>query len=261
MDLTDYYHLVSHEKRARRYLARKCLKNGRRICPRCSGKKLYRLANDRRRCARCKYTFHDFSGRWINRSQLSCVQWLSVIKLFELEVPTRSISDQLNINYKTIARAIEIIRRAISKHSKCSFNDCHNGSPITFGVLENNKQAQITTVPDISVMMIKDLPVRKFRKGSIIYTGRYNGYDGLIAHSARYETGYNGKQLYRDQSSFSEFQGFMNWAAEKFQNHRMVSKKHFPLFLKELEFRYNHPEETHFELTAQAICELVQNES
>ena len=256
MELTDYYHLVSSEQQARRYLTRKCLKNGRRMCPRCNGKKLYRLATHRRRCARCKYTFHDFSGRWINQSQLSCVQWLSIVKLFELEVSTRSISDQLNINYKTIARAVEIIRKALAANSISSSHLDQNGSCIAFGVLEHDQRAKITAIPGLTIGEVARLPIRKFRKGSIVYTTRYNGYSGLIAHGARHETGY-GRSVFGDKSNVSDFQGFMNWAADKFQTHRRVPKKHFPVLLKELEFRYNHQEKDFFDLTAKALCSLV----
>lgn len=256
MEITSYYHLVSSEKRARRYLAKKCLNIRRRICPRCNGKKIYRLANDRCRCARCKYTFHDFSGRWINRSNLSCVQWLSIIKLFELEVSPQSISNQLNISYKTVVRAIAIIRRAIVDYGRSSLESFQNGS-FAYGVREDGGRAQIKMVPNLTITKLSSLPIRKFRKGSIVYTTQYNGYDGLIAHGARYETGYNGKRLFGDQSNFSELQGFMNWATDRFQKYRMVSKKQFPLLLKELEFRYNHLEADFFDLIANAICSPI----
>lgn len=71
MDLEAYEKLVFTETPARRYLLGVCWKNHQRFCPRCRCRKVYRLADGRRRCARCRYTFHDFSGRWINRGALS----------------------------------------------------------------------------------------------------------------------------------------------------------------------------------------------
>ncbi|MBW1716685.1 MAG: transposase, partial [Deltaproteobacteria bacterium] len=116
MDLETYYKLVSNENRARNYLSKKCLKNGHRFCPRCNHRKLYKLKDNRRRCKRCKYTFRDFSGRWINHGRLSCVQWLSIIKLFELEVSVRKIAGQMNLAYNTAYRAVQTIRYAILAH-------------------------------------------------------------------------------------------------------------------------------------------------
>ena len=98
MDLDTYYKLITSEQAARKYLSKKCRKNGHRFCPRCKQRKLYKLADERYRCSRCDYTFHDFSGRWINQGRLSYVQWLSVIKLFELEVSAHKMSLQLGLS-------------------------------------------------------------------------------------------------------------------------------------------------------------------
>jgi transposase len=94
MDLTSYFIIVKNEQSTYKYLSKKCLKNGHRFCPRCKQRKLYKLADKRRRCSRCKYTFHDFSGRWINHGRFSCVKWLHLIKLFELEASVRKMAEQ-----------------------------------------------------------------------------------------------------------------------------------------------------------------------
>jgi len=57
------YELIRSESKAKKYLSKKCLKNGHRICPRCNSRKRYKLADGRYRCSRCLYAFHDFSGR------------------------------------------------------------------------------------------------------------------------------------------------------------------------------------------------------
>src|SRR5210317_1354794 len=99
MDIDTYHKLIYSEKRAYNYLSKKCLKNGHRFCPRCNQRKLYKLSDKRRRCSRCKYTFHDFSGRWINHGRLTCIQWLSLIKLFELELSIRKMAEQMSLAY------------------------------------------------------------------------------------------------------------------------------------------------------------------
>jgi len=118
MDLDTYYKLISSEQAARKYLSRKCRKNGHRFCPRCKQRKLYKLADERYRCSRCDYTFHDFSGRWINYGRLSAVQWLSLIKLFELEVSVRKMSLQLGLSYRAVYGAVSAIRMAILSHAE-----------------------------------------------------------------------------------------------------------------------------------------------
>jgi len=117
MELTRYYELINSEQRAKNYLSKKCLKNGHRFCPRCLHRRRYKLSSGRRRCARCKYTFHDFSGRWIGLGNLSCIKWLSLIKLFELELSVRKMAEQMNLAYNTVYRAVKTIRCVILAHS------------------------------------------------------------------------------------------------------------------------------------------------
>ena len=119
MDLKAYYKLISSERTARKYLSRKCRKNGHRFCPRCGQRKLYKLADERYRCSRCDYTFHDFSGRWINYGRLSAVQWLSLIKLFELEVSVRKMSLQLGLSYRAVYGAAAKAIEAGGRPAKC----------------------------------------------------------------------------------------------------------------------------------------------
>ena len=40
------------------------------FCPRCQSRRVYVLKEGRMRCGGCGYTFHDFSGRWINRVKI-----------------------------------------------------------------------------------------------------------------------------------------------------------------------------------------------
>jgi len=118
MDIDTYHKLIYSENRARNYLSKKCRKFGHRFCPRCNQRKLYKLKDNRRRCSRCKYTFHDFSGRWINYGRLTCIQRLSLIKLFELELSVRKVAEQMNLAYNTIYHAIQTVRYAILAHAE-----------------------------------------------------------------------------------------------------------------------------------------------
>lgn len=79
MDLSTYESLIRSESAARRFVLGFCFKNQQRLCPRCRTRKLYRTG-DRRRCARCRYTFHDLTDRWINRGRLTPGQWLRIVK-------------------------------------------------------------------------------------------------------------------------------------------------------------------------------------
>lgn len=74
------------------------------FCSRCRSYKVYRLLGKRYRCQRCNYTFHDLNNRWINKVNISPKQWLWIIKLFELDISTRKIAQQIRLSYPTVLK-------------------------------------------------------------------------------------------------------------------------------------------------------------
>jgi transposase len=279
MELSTYYELISNERNAKRYLSKKCLKNGHRFCPRCNSRKLYKLADARYRCSRCRYTFHDFTGRWINQGRLSCVQWLSIIKLFELEVSVRKMSQQMRLSYRAVYRAVSAIRLSILSHARDAeglldgeieidesyFGGRRKGKrgrgaagkvPV-FGILERNGVVQVTVVPDVTAETLLGLTVKKVRRGSVVYTDKFKSYDSLMFCGYRHLNVDHQKQFSSGKVYINGLEGFWSWAKERFIKHHGVSKEHFPLYLKELEFRYNHRNSDIFDQIDNYLCNLV----
>jgi len=90
-----------------------CWKNYRRFCIRRGSYKVYRLSGKRYRCSRCRYTFTEFTGRWINKLRISYKKWLWILKLFELEISAKKIAQQVELSYPTVLKAVHLIRMAI----------------------------------------------------------------------------------------------------------------------------------------------------
>lgn len=279
MDMESYNRLSTSERRAVQFLLGKCFKNQQRFCPRCRTRKLYRLADKRRRCSRCDYTFHDFSGRWINRGRLTATQWLTIIKLFELEVSVRKMAQQMGLAYNTVYRAVMPICMDIVAHApdaerllggeieldESYFGGRRKGNrgrgaagkvPV-FGLLERDGKFSVTVVANVTAETLVGLTVKTVRRGSIVYTDRFKSYDSLmfcgyshlkVDHSVRFGSG----KVY-----INGLEGFWSWAKERLIKHHGISKNHFPLYLKELEFRYNHRHQDIFELVAKYLCDLV----
>ncbi|MBI3319117.1 MAG: transposase [Candidatus Omnitrophica bacterium] len=87
MDPVDAFHRrIQTERKARKYLRKRVWKNGRKFCTRCHGYRVYQTVGVRYRCRRCRYTFSDWTGRWLGQLKITATQWLWVLKLFELEV-------------------------------------------------------------------------------------------------------------------------------------------------------------------------------
>ncbi|MBF8260331.1 MAG: DDE Tnp IS1595 protein [Actinobacteria bacterium] len=262
MDLTTYERLVKTENAARKYLLGFCFENHQRFCPRCKGKKLYRLADDRRRCSSCRYTFHDFSGRWINQGNLTAGQWLRLIKLFELELSVRKISQQLRLSYNAAYKAVHTIRDAILVHStdgevslsgevevdESYFGGKRKGKrgrgaagkvPV-FGILEREGRVFVEVLPSTRAKDVLALTVKKVRRGSIVYTDRYKSYDALMFCGYRHLRVDHGKYFSRGRVYINGLEGFWSYAKERIMKYHGVSPERFPFYLKELEFRYNH---------------------
>ena len=113
MKLESFEFVTQSENRARLFFRKACWKNGPVFCTRCRSRKVYRIVGRRYRCKRCKYTFHDFSNRWINELNISFKKWLWIVKFFELEVSARKIAQQVGLSYPTVLKAVTIIRLAI----------------------------------------------------------------------------------------------------------------------------------------------------
>lgn len=279
MDLTNYYNLISSESKAKKYLLVKCFKNHQRFCPRCRQRKLYKLQSQKYRCSSCNYTFHDFSGRWINHGRLTCVQWLSIIKLFELEVSVRKMAQQMKLSYRTVYRAVRTIRMAILSHAADSasllegeieldesyFGGRRKGNrgrgaagkvPV-FGILERKGIVQVSVVQNVTAETLLDLTVKKVRRGSVVYTDKFRSYDSLMFCGYRHLKVDHSKYFSSGKVTINGLEGFWSWAKERFIKHHGVSKKHFPLYLKELEFRYNNRNSDIFNQVAVFLCDLV----
>lgn len=282
MDLETYEKLVRSESSARRFLLGFCWKNHQRSCPRCQGRRLYRLADGRRRCARCHYPFHDFSRRWINRGALSAPQWLRLLKLFELEVSTRKMAAQLKVAYNTAYKAVTTLRLAIVAHAQdggaallggeVEMDEAYFGGrrqgrrgrgaagkvPV-FGILERDGRVLLEVLPNIQAQTVLGLAVTKVRRGSIVYTDRFQIYDALIFCGYRHLQVDHRTRFACGRVYINGLEGFWSYAKERLMKHHGISPQRFPLYLKELEFRYNHRHEDLFTTSVAFLCDLVPN--
>lgn len=268
--------LGASERRSRSYLVKKVWQKKRRFCIRCRGAKIYRLAEKRYRCARCGYTFQDFSGRWIGRLNLKARQWLWILKLFELEVSTRRIASEIGISYPTALKAVQLIRCAIAQSTSESktrgeealeeyYLGCQSrglrlpesvGRAPVFGVVERHGQVQVILLRHIGAETLLSDALKTGTTGSIVYTDRFRDYDAILFWRHGHVHVEYAPHL-TQRKVHNSVEGFCNFARERLSNVHGVSKQSFPLYLKELEFRYNHRQHSIFDLLASYITELV----
>jgi len=201
MKLKSFEFLVNSEKKVKGYLVKACWKNYTRFCIRCRTRKIYLIRRDRYRCSQCHYEFSDFTGRWINKVKLPSKDWLWLIKLFELEISARKASQELGISYPTVLKAFYVIRQAITAHTRDgdhllngeieaneaffdgrgkrrATKDSQNKIPV-FGILERKGRVKVEPLRDMSAESLLNLTVKTVRRGSVVYTDQFQGYDAL----------------------------------------------------------------------------------
>jgi len=81
----------------------------------------------------------------------------------------------------------------------------------------------------------------KTRKGSVYYTDAFRGYQSLKRYG-KHHTVNHSKSLFdkRTKNHINGIEGFLSYAKHILYNYRGVSKYHFPMYMKEIEYRYNH---------------------
>lgn len=281
MDFQSFEKIIQNENSAKKYLLQFCWKNHQRFCPKCRIRKLYALQQNRRRCSRCGYTFHDFSHRFINNGNLTCQQWLRLLKLFELEVPTGRMAEQLNISYNTAYKSVTTLRMAILAHSldarliigyidglgfgksgkfHLGTSSRNNTRMPVFGIVERGSHVFADLIPELdgdSIIHFKmNFHLKTASLGKIIYTDRFKQYAALLVGGNNLSSAYNirhtDKGLFIDSSK-----GFWSFSKDWFRRLKGISPRNFPLYIKELEFRYNHKNEDIFPLLAQFLCAWV----
>jgi transposase len=276
MDLNTFESLCKTENKARLYFKKYCWKNSHIFCIACRSYKIYRIADKRYRCKRCGYKFHDFTDRWINKVKISYKKWLWIIKLFELEVSARKIAQQVQLSYPTVLKAVTIIRIALvatSKDAKDLFNGeieldesyfggrrkgkrgrgAYNKVPV-FGILERNGTVLVEVVKDVTAESLLSMTVKTVRRGSIVYTDKFRSYNALMFCGYRHLRVDHKKRFSTGKVYINGLEGFWSYAKERIMKFHGVSN---PLYLKEMEFRYNNRNKNIFTSLVENLCNIV----
>jgi len=189
------------------------------------------------------------------------------------------MAEQMNLAYNTVYQAVQKIRCAILAHApdaeqlldgeieldESYFGGRRKGNrgrgaagkvPV-FGILERNGKVMVTVVPNVTAETLIELTVKTVRRGSIVYTDKFRSYDSLMFCGYRHLKIDHSKRFTSGKVYINGLEGFWSWAKERLIKHHGVSKENFPLYLKELEFRYNHRYTDIFEIVSDYLCDLV----
>lgn len=278
MAIFDFTEIAGNEEKAHEYLRQTCWDHREPFCIRCHNEKVYQLKNDRYRCPLCGLTFSDFTGRWIGQLNIDTRSWLWIIKFFELGLSARKIAKEMGISYPTALKAVNTIRKSIIYNTQAhellegeiEADECYFGGrrkgrrgrgaknkvPV-FGILERNGIVKVEVLRDVTAESILNLTVKTVRRGSIVYTDKFRSYDSLMFCGYRHLRVDHKKRFASGKVYINGLEGFWSYAKERLIKHHGVSKKNFPLYLKEMEFRYNNRNKDLTPIFIQNMCQLV----
>jgi transposase len=186
---------------------------------------------------------------------------------------------QLKLSYRAVYGAVSAIRLAILNHAgevdsllsgeieldEAYFGGRRKGNrgrgaagkvPV-FGILERDGLVHVSVVPDLTAATLLKLTVKKVRRGSVVYTDKFRSYDSLMFCGYRHLKVDHQRYFSSGKVYINGLEGFWSWAKERLMKHHGVSKTYFPLYLKELEFRYNNRNNDIFDQVATFLCDLV----
>ncbi|WP_394705777.1 MULTISPECIES: transposase [Pseudodesulfovibrio] len=279
----DFESLLHDDDKAREYLLARTWPLGDPFCPRCGHRKVYSLSGERLRCASCKYTFQPFSGRWINNGALTPSEWLRLIVLFVEERSVHQMKEELGLSYNTVYKALTAIRFAILAHaldarqliSQATGLDSYlKGNRLTggpremrmdtipvYGILRREELVFVDLVPGFQAETLfhfhMNFHLKLIRSGNLVYTDRYKEYDALMFcgnDSLPYEI----IRRYDEPPHIDAVRDeFWEYAQVRIKKFRGISCQRFPLYMKELEFRFNNRDKSLPEILAAYLCALV----
>ena len=112
-------------------------------------------------------------------------------------------------------------------------------------------------VPNCSAESLITATLKTVKRGSLVYTDKWSGYDTLTFCGYRHLKVDHGVQFARGKVHINGLEGFWSYAKAKFIKHHGVSPDRFPLYLYEWQFRYNHRTDDLFKLLLALSLKVV----
>ena len=114
--------------------------------------------------------------------------------------------------------------------------------------LERQHRVYTKVVESVSAEELMRHIQAKTRKGSVYYTDVFRGYQSLKCYGKHHTINHSNSFVDRRRvkNHMNGIEGFWSYAKHILYHYRGVSKYHFPMYLKEIECRFNHRSEKLF---------------
>jgi transposase len=229
-------------------------------CIFCDKYGLYKLKNKRVKCRYCK---KYYSLKKLKRD-------IQILYYFYLEISARKTAKELELNYQLVHRKFMEFRKFIVQYCNNEANKLNGeieidesyfggkrkgmvgrgakNKAIVFGILERKGKVHTIIVENIKAQTLMDAIKEKTKKGSVFYTDGFKSYASLHQFGKHNVIRHDKDELVKDHNHINGIEGFWSYAKERFHKYHGIKKKNYPLYLKEMEFRFNQRNESIFNL-------------
>ena len=198
----------------------------------------------------------------ITRCRLTEKQQDRLAEFFIAGVTARMAADLSGVNRKSAAylyhRLREIIAAALIQstpfageveidesyfggHRKGKRGRGAGGKVAVFGILKRGGRVYTLVAPDLRRETLMPVIREYVVPDSVVYTDSYNVYDSLDVSEFHHHRINHSQEFSRDKHNhINEIENFWNQAKRTLSRYNGIPRAHFPLFLKEAEFRFNY---------------------
>lgn len=262
MNLIELQQYTTSEEKSEEYLRVHGILKQFDQCPYCESTRIGRIRRGKFKCYECRKEWGPRRGSILEGLRVPLARVLIAIKLFELDTSVREAASQLDLSYNTVYDLFDLFRRSIistdadtsfSLSGEIEMDESYFGGkrkgnrgrgaagkiPV-FGILERGGKVRVEVVQNVTGETLLTMAIKKVKRGSLIYTDKFRSYNGLISYGFRHMRIDHGKRFVNGKVYINGIEGFWSFAKERLMKYHGVNPNKFPLYLKELEFRYNH---------------------
>jgi transposase len=231
-----------------------------KTCIFCDKYGLYKLKNRKVKCKHCK---KYYSLRKLKRD-------MQILYYFYLEISARKTAQEMSLDYGVVHRKFMQFRKLIAEYcnqeakklnGEIEIDESYFGGKrkgnrgrgaknktIVFGILERKGKIYTKIVENVSAKTLMSEIENKTLKGSVFYTDGWKSYASLEQYGKHNIIDHDKELVDKNHNHINGIEGFWSFAKERFHKYHGIDKQNYPFYVKEMEFRFNHRNESIFNL-------------
>jgi transposase len=196
------------------------------------------------------------------KSRLTWAKQLRLMEHFVAGTTARTAAELIGVNPKTaafyfhrlrqilvlateddspVAGEIEVDESYFGGHRKGKRGRGAAGKVPVFGLLKRGGKVYARVIPDVKCRTLQPILERKIVPDSIVYSDALDSYNVLDVAAFKHLRINHSKLFAEDKNHINGIENFWNQAKRHLRRFNGIPREHFPLFLRECEWRFNTP--------------------